>query len=171
MSEIWKSPPSFPGYEVSSAGRVRSVVRLKAGEKRTIIVGRDNGRGYELIHMVVGGKRTGRCVHRVVADAFIGPCPIGMEVNHKDCNKWNNTPGNLEYVSRGRNIAHAYEKGRRIASAGERNCKAKLTVEQVAEIRRIGRSLPQSQVGKMYGVRQSAISAILTGKYWKSEVK
>lgn len=167
MREEWKKSPSFPGYEASSFGRVRSVIQLKSRTKETVLVGRDNGRGYPLIHMMIEGKRTGRCVHRVVADAFIGPCPKGKEVNHIDCDKWNNLPDNLEYVTRGKNIAHAYANGRRIPAAGERNCKAKLTESQVAEIRKIGRSIPQSKICEMFNIGQSAVSAILTGKCWK----
>lgn len=168
MKEEWKKSPSFPGYEASSLGEVRSVIQLKDRIKKTVLIGRDNGRGYLLVHMMVNGKRTGRCIHRVVADAFIGPCPDGREVNHIDCDKLNNLPSNLEYVTRGRNIAHAYANGRRIPPAGERNCKAKLTEAQVAEIRRIGSSIPRLKICEMFNIKQSAVSAILTGKHWKA---
>ena len=51
-------------------------------------------------------------VHSLVALAFIGPRPEGMEVNHKDCDKQNNALNNLEYVTHGENQRHAAQMGR-----------------------------------------------------------
>jgi hypothetical protein len=37
-------------------------------------------------------------VHDLVASAFLGPCPVGFKVRHKDGNGFNNKLENLEYV-------------------------------------------------------------------------
>lgn len=50
--------------------------------------------------------------HRLVHEVFIGPVPLGLQINHKDLNKTNNTPSNLEVVTGARNIQHSYENGR-----------------------------------------------------------
>ena len=39
-------------------------------------------------------------IHRVVAETFIGPCPEGYEVDHKDRNSRNNDCTNLRYVTK-----------------------------------------------------------------------
>ena len=50
-------------------------------------------------------------IHRIVAKFFIGERPNGMCVNHKDGNKLNNSPSNLEYVTIAENIHHAVKHG------------------------------------------------------------
>ena len=50
-------------------------------------------------------------VHRVVAEAFLPFDSSRTEVNHKDLNKQNNRPENLEWVTRKENVAHAIHAG------------------------------------------------------------
>ena len=51
-------------------------------------------------------------VHSLVAEAFLGPRPLGHEVNHKDGNKWNNDVSNREYVTHSHNRLHIHRLGR-----------------------------------------------------------
>lgn len=57
-----------------------------------------------------------KSVHRLVAECAFGPCPTGLVVNHKDGNKLNNNPENLEYCTIGENIRHAINLGLHVAS-------------------------------------------------------
>ena len=66
-------------------------------------------------------------IHRLVLQAFIGPCPEGYVTDHLDGIPSNNRPSNLEWVSYGENIRRAYALGLHSPLKGERNPSAKLT--------------------------------------------
>ena len=103
--EQWKPVNGYEGiYEVSSHGRVRSldrtvnyssgqVRRLKGKVRRTPL----NQDGYPRVNLSHQGKDKTRYVHSLVAEAFIGACPEGMEVCHSDGNKTNNHVANLRF--------------------------------------------------------------------------
>ena len=61
--------------------------------------------GYYVTFVHLGGRskdsRIVRCmIHRMVAECWLGDCPPGMEVDHKDRNTHNNDWRNLRYVTR-----------------------------------------------------------------------
>lgn len=70
--------------------------------------------GYYLrLAMSLPGRRTvSVSAHRLVYEVMVGPIPDGSEINHKDLNKQNNAPSNLEAVSPSQNISHSYAHGR-----------------------------------------------------------
>jgi len=118
MEEIWRMVPSCePRYiEVSNLGRVRNgktghmfSEAPTAGSR----IRKDGTRslGYRVIPWLEGGKQTIRYVHRLVAEAWLGECPDGMQVNHVDGNSINNAVPNLEYCTPSQNIRHAYANG------------------------------------------------------------
>lgn len=110
MAERWKE--FFKGYyEVSNKGRIR---RSKPAKKtyvgKILKLGKDKD-GYLLVQLSRPGKRHTYRVNKIVARKFIGPCPEGKEVNHKDLNKQNNRDNNLEYVTHVGNLQHAIDCG------------------------------------------------------------
>jgi len=46
-------------------------------------------------------------LHKIVAEAFLGPCPAGQVVDHVNENKLDNRADNLEYVTRPENSRRA----------------------------------------------------------------
>jgi DNA-binding transcriptional regulator YiaG len=117
-----------------------------------------------MVHLYENGVREGRTVHRVVAEAFIGPRPEGLEVRHLDGNKTNNRASNLVYSTHKENEADKARHG--TLRRGEANAAAKLTAADVREIRR-RKGERQEDLAAEYGCTFSNISAIQRGKSWR----
>lgn len=107
MEEIWKPIVGYEGYyEVSNLGRVRSIDRFvidKTGrrqfKKGTLLNYRQDRQGYCIVSLSISRKYKTKCVHTLVADAFIQN-PDGLpQVNHKDEDKSNNVVDNLEWCT------------------------------------------------------------------------
>lgn len=120
MNEEWKPIPNFYGYEVSSMGRIRSVDRIiQKKDFRGILVNYrfkgmvrrlhlDKSNGY--LGQVLGHAERGqvmvRC-HRAVWEAFRGPIPEGLQINHINGQKTDNRLENLELTTGVKNTLHA----------------------------------------------------------------
>ncbi len=91
----------------------------------------DNGRGY--LRVRCEGRMMS--VHKLIALAFLGPIPDGLEINHKDGDKRNNLPSNLEYTSRSGNMRHAEDLGLRRDHRGEFHHLARLSDEEASRLR------------------------------------
>lgn len=157
--EEWRPVVGWEGhYEVSNLGRVRHTSgRIKLAR----LCG-----GYPRVSLYRNGERLTPSVHGMVAAAFIGPRPIGCQVNHKDGDRTHNTAGNLEYLTASENNLH---KNRILGSqVGERNPRAKLTWAVVAEVRRRYRNggVTQRDLAGDYGVNHRCIGRIIAGEIW-----
>lgn len=171
MVERWLPVVGWEGtYEVSDLGRIR---RIAAG--RGAVAGRVMGQpltnGYPAVKLRLNGREGRHLVHRLVAVAFLGPEPFaGAQVNHKDGRRDNNRADNLEWVSCSDNHVHAYRVlGRAAVSVkGSRAGRAKLSEEQVLEIRRRYTAGEGSQqtIADDFGVSQSLVTRIVRGKNW-----
>jgi hypothetical protein len=101
----WKPIPSCPGYGASDYGRIRNDGR------GTLLIGTDDRYGYRCVNIMVDGKRVKRKVHRLVCEAWHGPCPDGHECGHLDGNSSNNRADNLAWITRSENIRHQMQHG------------------------------------------------------------
>lgn len=171
MGEIWKPAP-VAGYSdiysVSNRGRVRRDVASGSYPAGFILTSRDNGHGY--LHLRLrkpGGAMKWMTIHKLVALAFL-PAPTGdaAVVNHKDGNKRNNNPENLEWVSYGENRRHAVRIGLDCRK-GESHPMARLTENQVCEIRERkegGESM--ASIAKDFGLHVEYVRLIVNRKRW-----
>ena len=128
--EIWIPIPGFEGcYEVSSEGRVRSLGRiLRDGKPFTgrvlkpgIKKGGKKGNGYAVVVLSVDGLHHTKYAHRLVMKAFCLSDRADVEVNHRNGKKHDNRLSNLEWVTRGENMIHAYANGLRNIKGGSRH--------------------------------------------------
>lgn len=142
--EEWRPVVGYEGiYDISSHGRVRRIgkaARTGRGRGGGAQIGRvlkpqPNG-GYRQVYLWRDGKQKPRLVHCLVAEAFIGPVPPGHEVNHCDGNKTHNWIGNLEYLTRSKNLEHAYRTGLRL-----------VTIDQMVSARRKPRTVQPCACG------------------------
>lgn len=110
--EIWKDIPGYEGiYQASTEGRIRSYRRGILRQKNNARKGRSSKALY--VRLYKGGKEHKAPVHQLVARTFIGECPKGQVVCHKSRMIFDNSIGNLCYVTN-------EELGRRAGRAGRR---------------------------------------------------
>lgn len=98
--ERWLPAPGFPDYLVSDQGRVYSIPRIDSLNRRQggrLLSTKPGANGYPMARVARDRVSTLVLVHRLVAEAFIGPCPTGQEVRHKDGVRDHCTADNLEY--------------------------------------------------------------------------
>jgi hypothetical protein len=107
MDEIWKDIVGFEGYcLVSSFGRIKNA---KTGRIRKYGI----RCGYLYCALWKDQKAKYPNVHTVVAEAFIGPRPEGMDVDHIDNCRTNARADNLRYVTRSVNIKKTFNGKRK----------------------------------------------------------
>lgn len=115
MPERWKDVVGFEAaYEVSEHGAVRSKTRvLNDGRQwrgRWLKTRAQKG-GYLGVTLSLDGTTRSALVHRLVLEAFVGPCPPGMEGCHKDDRPENNHLANLRWDTRSANAADQIANG------------------------------------------------------------
>jgi hypothetical protein len=174
--ETWRPIPWAPGYEVSDMGRVRSLDREVAvtankGETRgrSAHVCQRKGRVLRLgIGRYASAVVAGRCclVHRLVAEAFIGPCPEGHIVRHGPGGPLDNRLENLSYGTPAQNNgADRLRDG--TLPRGARSGSSRLTELQVVAIkRRSAAGESRASLGREFGVTSASISQIALGRSW-----
>lgn len=169
--EEWKKILSGD-YEVSSEGRVKRVTAASGTQAgkilRPIVVTGSKGKyPYHQITLSVGSVRRSFKLHRLVALAFLGPQPDGAHVNHKDGNTFNNCVSNLEYVTPLENAQHASNLG--LLVRGEEHDSAKLTEDQVEEIRRryYIENATIRELASDYGLTVGTVHPLIKFKTWR----
>jgi NUMOD4 motif/HNH endonuclease len=170
--EEWRAVVGWEGlYEVSSEGRVRSLDRQDTrrgshGRKgRVLKVVLCKGKPYLSVSLSCDGKRSPRYVHQLVADAFRGPRPEGLETRHLDGDHQNNREENLLYGTSKENHADTVRHGR--WHPGDIllvRRPPKVTLEQCAEIQGLRGKLRQWEIAERYGISQAQVCVIQRGR-------
>lgn len=203
MKNAWKQVVGFEGlYEISDTGTVRSLSRRvpTKGNGTRIVRGRilnpaPDRNGYIRVQLFKNGVCVRAMAHRLVLEAFVGPCPEGCEACHGNGIPADNRIENLRWGTAKDNASDRYahhgsyvgknhmahrdpERYRRVfqskaaahAPRGEKHGCCKLSAVKVHKIRSSYRPRhPQfggAALARAYGVSKSCVRAIVTRKIW-----
>lgn len=111
-------------YEISEDGRIFRNVKSKKQNKIKLDFHHAE-KGYYTTFIHVGGRQPGNktirvTIHKVVAEAWLGPCPEGLQVDHIDRNPHNNHYTNLRYVTQSEQMKNRV-LGEHVIAAAKRN--------------------------------------------------
>jgi hypothetical protein len=171
-TERWLPVPDWPGYEVSDLGRLRSYHRKgrwwhqlgPIGTKSKPVGGYLDSSGHlnAVLIRYKDGVKERRFVglHCLVLEAFVGPCPPGLEGCHNDGNPADNRLEKIRWDTPSSNMLD------RVRHGGQPN--VILHESQIPEIwdRLVAGEQPTA-IARDYGVERCAIRDIKLGRNWK----
>ena len=162
--EEWRDVEGWPGYQVSSHGRIAFQGELRKATKK------DNG--YYVVglwHRATKEVKTAR-VNVLVCHAFHSEDYFeGAYALHKDHNRANNWADNLYWGTQKQNMTDMVEAGR--DTSGGRNKTTKLDWDKVREIKRKkAEGALTKDLSREYGVRVQTLNFIFRGETWKEPI-
>jgi hypothetical protein len=177
-NENWERVEETNGlYSISNMGRVKSHVKRERDEsgRFTKITASNEGKiintsvygMYKAIDYRKSNNRKILFVHRLVGEYFVDnprnkPC-----INHKNGDKFDNRASNIEWCTHKENMEHYWNSDN--AQRGENSTNAKLTKEDVLEIRaayRLG-CFEYKDFVDAYGTSVDNIRHIIKRRSWK----
>jgi hypothetical protein len=179
LVEEWRPVVGFPDYAVSSKGSVRRVRADRHGRiSGRNLVGIARPDGYLQVTLHESTVQTVRLVHRIVCEAFHGPCPgKGFHAAHGDGNRAGNHASNIRWATISDNNRDKIFHGTIRCGAdhhanlrpecmprGSSHGNAKLSDAAVQRIRADPRR--QRQIAADHGVSQSLVSLVKLGRIW-----
>jgi len=151
------------GYEVWSDGSIRNK------NSCSFKVPWKTPKGYTRSGFYYNKKLHGWLWHRFVAEAFLGECPQGWEVNHINGVRDDNRLCNLEYLTKSQNNQLSYDSGRRNVG-GTKNANCKYTEQQihlVCKMLQQGVYSRDRDIAESVGISLSSVRNIKYRKQWK----
>lgn len=163
----------FPGYCVGNDGSVWSCRRQGPGDytndswhkKKPSFID-----GYAVV--TIRTMSDGRLVkvHRLVLEAFVGPCPKGMQTRHLNGIRNDNHLGNLKWGTSQENALDRNRHG--TAPVGIKNPNAKLSESDVALIRvQHSNGVCAADIAKGFSITTTMVRFIVKRANWKHILK
>jgi predicted DNA-binding protein len=168
-SELKENEEWVPRYEGDySVTKNGTVISHKFGHRKELEQNR-NVNGYYCVSLYKNDKGHVESVHKLVLEAFKGKAPKDHECRHLNGDKLDNRLENLEWGTHEENVEDRHRNGNWTALKGEENPHAKLTEEEVEEIRKRydSEDVSQPDLGDEFGVGHSVISDIVRGERWE----
>lgn len=165
----WRTIPGIAEYEVSEYGDVRRAGKASGARVGQVLKPHMSKQGYLRYNLSVNDVSRKYSTHTLVARAFIGAKPAGMETCHNDGNRLNNHYTNLRYDTSAGNHADKFAHG--TLQCGEKHRLARLKETDVAEIRETYKARSRTRgaiaLGLKYGVSHKTIRRVIHGRAWK----
>jgi hypothetical protein len=166
MIEEWRPVPGFEDYEISETGKLRRVTCARGARVGRIIKARiDNG--YPRYQLRRDGRTHRLYAHQLVATAFHGECPAGLEVAHGNGIRTDNCASNLSWKTHKDNMSDTLRHG--TATIGSRHPKSHITENDVKEIDRLHdeTKMSLSSIGRLFGLSYQEVWCITSRYYWE----
>lgn len=133
MEVQYRMVAGYPDYRVGDDGSVWSKRRKPEGHWHKMKPVKTGQYGHRQVTISNDSGPKGLYVHRLLLEAFEGPCPAGMEGVHKDGDYSNNCRSNLCWATPDEKMRYAKERDS--LQRGSRHSHAKLTEELVFDAR------------------------------------
>jgi hypothetical protein len=182
VNEKWMTIKSIEGigkmhYAVSSLGRLASYFKSFDEDARLIKGSISKGQKVLRISDKVNGKNTNRSfsLHRLMAEYFLPPPEKDqLYLIHKDYNKLNNIPSNLQWVNANDLDKHAKKSEGYLAflkvNHGRQGKGIKLTETRVKLLKRLlanpDNKTRMKMLAKRFNIAKSTLYRIKNGKAW-----
>jgi hypothetical protein len=165
---VFRPLADWPGYGVDTEGWVWSRWLFGPGVCDLGPVWRrlaGPGRGRHAVTLRKGGRSYSRKVYRLVLEAFVGPCPTGMEACHHDDDPTNNRLRNLRWDTHKNNCSDRSRNGRHAVGSTCRN--SKYDEPSIAHAKALlGAGERVGRVAAITGVHRVTVSYLKKGVGW-----
>lgn len=125
---------------------------------------RSNDSGHKTVTL---GRNNHRFVHRLILEAFVGPCPEGMQCLHGNGNPEDNRLTNLRWGTPSDNYYDSLKHGTATFQKGVKHPQAVLTDEIAREIVALHKQgYLQRDIADRFKLNKTTVSSVLSGRSW-----
>ena len=178
MTVTYKDIPEFVGYRIGDDGSLWSCLARKGegiGNGTSVVLadswkrlrgGKDKD-GYLKAILCKDGRRRHVRINRLVLEVFVGQPPEGAVAAHENGIRIDNRLSNLRWDTQASNVSDKKKHGTH--QEADRHGGRLLDAEKVRSLRAMrsaGASL--KSLAQTFGVSLPTVSAIATGRLWKS---
>lgn len=157
----------YPGYVFTSLGEVWSSWNASRRPCMTMIYYRLRPRKADNDHLTVKVRKETQWLHRLILEAFKGPCPEGLECRHRDGNPANNRPSNLFWGTRSENIRDRIRHGKSANWSGSKHGEVKLDDDKARAIYMLrARGVTLKEIARKFGVSTATVWSVSKGRTW-----